>query len=254
MIKKLFLTFLFCLLLTTSVFGVGFDADTKLLIHLDGSDGSTSDYTAETGQTVSLEGTAQLDTAQKKFGTASLLLDGNSDYVTVPDSADWDFGTGNFTIDLWVRFNANPTGVIGSFFEQYINASNFTQFFVYNGNLRIQYYVGATSIIYVGVENPGFSADTWYHLAFVRYGTAQNNILIFIDGVSKSLTWYTNLAANANLDGLASILYIGWNQHYTGFFNGWFDEVRVSKGIARWTANFTPPVSEYTWRRIISIQ
>ncbi len=60
------------------------DAYTKLLIHFDGTDADINDQTAATGQTVSLEGNAQLDTAQKKFGTASLYCDGTGDYATAP--------------------------------------------------------------------------------------------------------------------------------------------------------------------------
>jgi hypothetical protein len=72
------------------------DSYTKLLVHFDGTDGART-HTAETGQTVTFaSGTAQLDTAQKKFGTASLFLDGDSDYVMVPDSDDFDLGASNF--------------------------------------------------------------------------------------------------------------------------------------------------------------
>src|SRR3990167_8969973 len=84
--------------------GSSFDSYTKLLLHGDGSDASTT-ITDEIGKTVTAVGNAQLDTAQKKFGTASILLDGTGDYATVPDSDDWNFGAGDFTIDFWVRFN-----------------------------------------------------------------------------------------------------------------------------------------------------
>jgi len=80
------------------------DSFTKLLIHFDGADGSKADYTAETEQIVSMGTTlvndAQLDTAQKVFGSASLLLDGTDDYVTLADSADYALGTGDFTISF----------------------------------------------------------------------------------------------------------------------------------------------------------
>lgn len=99
-----------------------YDSYDVLLIHFNGTDAATS-YTAESGQTVTFAGTAQLDTDQKEFGASSLLLDGNSDYVTVPDATTWDFGTGNFTIDFWVRFNSK-TGA-QYFISQYADASNY---------------------------------------------------------------------------------------------------------------------------------
>ena len=80
----------------------GIDAYTKLCSHFNGADGAT-DYTDPVAGAATFGGTAQLDTAQKEFGTAALLLDGNSDYVTYPDSDDWSFGTGDFTIDFWIR-------------------------------------------------------------------------------------------------------------------------------------------------------
>ena len=77
----------------------------KLLSLFNGADEATT-YTAETGQIVTFVATAQLDTAQKEIGSSSLLLDGSGDYCTVPDSADWTFGSGNFTIDMWIRPHA----------------------------------------------------------------------------------------------------------------------------------------------------
>lgn len=81
------------------------DTYTKLLLHCDGTDGSTTfSDNGVTGHTVTANGNAQIDTAQSKFGNASGLFDGTGDYLTIPDHADWNFGTGNFTIDAWIRF------------------------------------------------------------------------------------------------------------------------------------------------------
>ncbi len=108
----------------TYVTNAGIDSDTKLLIHFDGADEAQA-YTAETGQTVTFEANAQLDTAQKKFGTASLLLDGTDDKVTVPDSLDWVFGDGNFTIEGWFRFNVATDGIRYNLVGQFLNPQNY---------------------------------------------------------------------------------------------------------------------------------
>ena len=79
-------------------------AFTKSLLHFDGADASTT-FTDESGKTFTARGNAQLDTAQQKFGTASGLFDGTGDYIDTPDHADWFLGTGDFTIDFWVRFS-----------------------------------------------------------------------------------------------------------------------------------------------------
>lgn len=86
------------------------DANTQLLLHCNGTDTSTSfPDSGNTGHTVTANGNAQVDTSFKQFGTGSLLLDGTGDYLSIPDSEDWNMGDGTFTIDFWVRFNALPT-------------------------------------------------------------------------------------------------------------------------------------------------
>jgi len=217
------------------------DTDTKLVIHFNGADGSTDDYTAETGQTVTTVATAQLDTAEKKFGTASLLLDGNSDYCTVPDHADWHYGAGNFTIDFWVRFN-NKTGQ-----QCFVTQSDHPAYIICRKETtdKLSIYVtdaaGAGVGIYTTTSVPTIANNTWYHLAFVRSGTSA---YIFLDGASLTLTTTTAFAANSVPD-IAAVLSIGLLLTTSQYLNGWIDEVRISKGVARWTENFDVPTKEY---------
>src|SRR5690554_3988242 len=95
----------------------GNDSFVKLLIHADGSDGSTT-FTDDsaTGHTVTTSGSAQVDTAQSKFGGASALFAaGGSDYLAVADHPEFDIGTGDFTVDLWFRINAFTPGTAALF-------------------------------------------------------------------------------------------------------------------------------------------
>ena len=85
-------------------------AGTKLLMHMDGDDGTGGDGatvldSSGSRHPVTNVGTAQIKTDHKKLGNGSVWFDGDSDYLTVPDSDDWDFGTGDFAIDFWIRFN-----------------------------------------------------------------------------------------------------------------------------------------------------
>ncbi|MDI6787615.1 MAG: hypothetical protein QME51_04520, partial [Planctomycetota bacterium] len=80
------------------------DAYTKALLHFDGTDASTT-FIDESGKIWTRYGNAQIDTAQSKFGGASGLFDGAGDYITTPDHNDFNLGSGNFTVDLRVRFN-----------------------------------------------------------------------------------------------------------------------------------------------------
>lgn len=213
---------------------------TKSLLHFNGSDGSTT-FTDEINKSWSGVGTAQLDTAQKKFDTASLLLDGNSDYITTTDSDDWNFGAGDFTVDFWVRFNS-ITGY-QFFYTHYQDVNN--RFFIYKTDahkLAIGGYAGSVNKGEFVMTNAwsGLATNTWYHLAFVRSGS---NAYIFIDGVSQALT---QVAAFSTYGDITASLDIG--RYITAspyYFNGWMDEFRVSKGIARWTAGFSVPTEEY---------
>jgi hypothetical protein len=87
-----------------SQINAGIDAYTVLMLHMDGVDTCTHFLDSElTPKAVTAVGNAQIDTAQSKFGNASALFDGAGDYLSVPDSADWAFGTGAFTIDFWTQ-------------------------------------------------------------------------------------------------------------------------------------------------------
>jgi len=207
------------------------DSYTKLLINFDGIDGANT-YTAETGQTVTFAGTAQLDTDQKKFGTASLLLDGNSDYVTVPDSDDWHFGTGDFTIDFWVNFH--DLSVTNFLFAQRKDSSNHHSFSISSAGV-ITYYCrtgGIDRALYVRSAPVFTQTGIWYHVTLVRNGSSLN---LYINGTRYSINETTAIGDLGNID---AVFTIGANGAETGFCSAYIDAFRISKGIARWTENF----------------
>ncbi|TSA28581.1 hypothetical protein D4R71_00315 [bacterium] len=214
--------------------------NTKLLIHFDGADGDQGDYTAETGQTVTTEGTAQLDTAQKVFGTASMLFDGDSDYCTVPDHADWHFGAGNFTIDF--RAKINSLAADGTFVSQGTDGDNYWRLYARsNGSIELRHYVVDENTITCVSAAAVITTDTYYHIALVRNGT---DYRIYVDGVSVANV--TDSDDWADYTGPLSIGVLNYVAGQSTYFNGWIDEFRVSKGIARWTENFTKPASAYS--------
>lgn len=211
--------------------GDPFWSQVKLLLKADGTDGSTSIIdSSSAARTVTVNGNAQIDTAQSKFGGASLLLDGTGDYVTVPDSSDWDFGTGDFTIDLWARFNS---------------LSSTPQHILVHGaiastGIALMQYSGTTVRIYTQDQGSGMSyswtpsTNTWYHLAAVR---SAGVVTFYVDGVSKG----TN-ASTKNITGATGTLRVGTSDNGNESFNGWLDDVRIT-AAARWTTDFTPPVA-----------
>jgi len=220
------------------------DTNTKLLLHFNGTDGQTSTLDSAGKLTATFVGNAQLDTSQKKFGVSSLLLDGTGDYITLADSTDWHFGSGDFTIDLWVRFNDLTDNQ--QFANQYVDANNFWTFYK-NTNNGISFYVRQSSVdeVLMSTGNNLVTTNNWYHIAMVRDGA---NCKIFIDGESKTLTG-TDFSTTT-LSDLATTLKIGYlasgNEQE---LNGWVDELRIVKGVAKYTANFTPPTEPYSFFR-----
>ena len=85
---------------------VGVDTYTKLLLHNNSNDSSTSFIDSSgTGKAVTANGDAKISASQSKFGGSSALFDGTGDYLSLADSDDWNFGSGDFTIDGWFRAN-----------------------------------------------------------------------------------------------------------------------------------------------------
>jgi YD repeat-containing protein len=219
------------------------DSYTKSLLHMNGTDGSTTFTDNATGgtHTWTAYGNAQIDTAQSKFGGASVLFDGNGDYIGSADSADWTFGTGDFTIDFWVKINDLTT--YQTLYSHRADTNNRVEIFYYGAlddSIRIIAKSGGGTIMYYNTTT-GISDTNWHHIALVRNGTV---FYIFFDGVSQTLTVNTAIGSSSMPD-VAGQLWIGGYNGGTYWYNGWLDEYRISKGIARWTANFTPPFSEY---------
>lgn len=213
------------------------DTYTKLMLHGDGTDASTT-ITDEIGNTVTANGNAQIDTAQKKFGTGSILFDGTGDYLSVPDSDSWYFD-GDFTIDLQVRFNS--VGSAQCFLSQQTDSNNRLYFQFDNGSAALQFMIDSGGINIITVSKSWSpSINTQYHVEIDRSG---NNFYMFIEGVQIGTT-VTDADFPANFTG--SLIIGGLGTGTTNPMNGWLDEIRISKGIARHTANFTPPTAAYS--------
>jgi hypothetical protein len=220
------------------------DGYTKLLLHMDGPDASTT-FTDEAGNVMTAQGNAQIDTAQSVFGSASGLFDGTGDYVSTPDSIDWFLDDGSdankWTADFRVRFNGDPGAGLAGFIQQRADNNNFWSLQQNNNNIEIQVRAAGTNIVLIqNAWNP--AGNTWYHIAIVKNGTT--GYLVFVDGTQIG----TTQTDTSTMSDLAGELRIARWTDGTGSnrdLNGWMDEVRISKGIARWTANFTPPSAAY---------
>lgn len=215
------------------------DSYTKLLIHCDGADASTT-FTDESGKTITTVGNAQVDTAYKVFGTGSLLLDGTGDALTLDDSEDWNFGSGDFTVDFRVKKNRNSTreslcGQCNS-----ASAQSSVGILIETSDINeIEVQLGVSGSNKTIASSSTITDTNFHHIAVVRYG---NTMTLYIDGTGVGNVSVAGVTMQNSYNKFA----IGqWGEYTARNFKGWIDEFRISKGIARWTSNFTPPTKAY---------
>lgn len=193
------------------------------LLHFDGTNGGTT-FTDDKGHTFSIRGGSPVtSTAQFKFGSASLSIP-NVDSIKSVASADWQF-TADFTVDFRIYLPDTTTNrdLIG-----------------FGGFGLSALSTGVFSIYKSGANNGGSQiATTWMHIALVRSGTA---VVLYVDGTSAvTLTSAVTWGDNTTDLTIPTFPILGYQGH--GLY---MDELRIIKGTAAWTANFTPPTSAYT--------
>ena len=224
----------------------GTDSNTLFLLQSNTTDNSTTfTDSSASNRTLTKSGNVHHDTAQKKFGTSSIKFDGTADYIEAPYSADFTWGTADFTLDFWFRFDANSTDVdSGQAWIVGIGSPAVTWARVVWG----AFMSGTTRVAGVqfganggygisGYASPTIASSTWYHYALVRYGTAMKVYIDGTAGVTLNGTWN-----NTNPNSIK--LRVGEADDGYGDFNGHLDEVRVSN-IARWTSDFDVPTDPY---------
>ena len=218
--------------------------NTKLLLNM--ADGQAIDSTAQNNLT--LFGTAKTSTAQKKFGTASLLLDGNSDYASFADAdagSMFNFGATKWTIEGWF-YQENDAGsgsnshAIISRWDNQNSDKGFIFRITDSSGQKLQWLHttdGSTNVVYT--DSRTISSDTWYHFAFVK----NDNLTLYLNGTGAVLNSSTFTIASTTIPTL-----IG-TSHESGspsqYFDGYIDDIRVTTGVARYTSNFTAPTKAF---------
>jgi hypothetical protein len=157
------------------------DPNIPLLLHLDGANGSTQALDSSfAAHQIAFNGSARLDTSIKKFGASSLYLDGNSSYLSVSDGPDFDFGTGDFTVDFW--WNTTDVNVYQTFFMSSTNVHDWIGAVFHHSDNMIEFYIGGVTHKWYFDPSP----NIWYHLAFVR---DQNQLKIFSNGQPLTISY-----------------------------------------------------------------
>ncbi len=225
-----------------------FFSSVKLLLPLDGTDGQTTTTDlSDSNHTMTFGSAAELDTAQKKFGTASYLgiddADPSQSFISAADNADWHLGTGKFTIEAHTR--PSDISKINMILAQY-KSGNTAWHFAMRGDLSPKLLLfrwstdGSTIAGTISAEWTGLATDVWDHVAVDR--DAADDMRLYLNGIVLATQNETDNIANVN-----ELLYVGkWGFTTGGQFpwDGWLDNVRITKD-ARYAGAFTPPVEPY---------
>ena len=176
-------------------------------------------------------GNAQLSTSIKKYGSSSMYFDGTGDYLTSPSSTNYQFGTGNYTIEAWIY----PTNWSSSGSNNIVNIGTYITGLMIRGQSTsgIEIYTNNTQRLNL---TTGITANTWQHIALVRNGSA---CTFYVNG--SSIGTFTD---SSSIAPAAAILTIGMAAHNSiEFYTGYIDDLRITKGFARYTSAFTPPAA-----------
>lgn len=201
---------------------------TELFLTFDGANGATTTTDQSgTGKIATFFGGATISTAQSKFGGSSVAFDGSGDYLSVPGSSgEFSFGTGDFTIEFWARWSSVASLSAICFGD----GIGWTLYIYPDGKLQWG-RISPQSPVNLLESASSVTTDQWYHIAVTR---ESGTVKFWIDGnASGSVSDTANYSATGTLN-------IG-KSHAGNWFQGWIDDFRITKGVARYTGNFTPP-------------
>lgn len=218
----------------TAVPGDEYFNDVSLLLHMDGDNGGTTfTDSSSNSRTITRNGTAQISTAQSKFGGASAYFNGTTDSLTL---ADISLGTDACTIELW--FKSASTVQYAQLIGNESATTGFTLMVNHDtasgGDIAL-YVSGANKVLHATAAD--WSDDAWHHVALTRQGTL---FTLWIDGVSRATG-----NASQSLSSTASMVIGRNNQYAPRNLVGYIDELRITKGVVRYSTGFTPATTAF---------
>lgn len=239
---KRFIAIFMTLCLVLGLFSVSvWAADDYTKLYMSFDNGGVIDAA---GHTIILKGTSSncyISKENSKLGDGSLFVNnGTSNYLQINNSDDFNPGTLPFTIETWVYFDEDFNNHYAAYFMGNNDITTKTGWMIgcnnYPGDRN--FYFVANGIQYL-IKAPAPSLNTWHHIAVSRVGTGQNETKIFIDGI-KVGEGTTGDIRNTSNDFYIGKGYNTWNVDCP--FKGYIDDIKISKGIAKYTDNFTPEV------------
>ncbi len=228
----------------------------SLLLHGDGPNGSTIiTDNSPSPKTVAANNGARISTAQSKFGGASLLFDGSDDFLSTPNNAGFDFGSSDLTIEAWVYISGNsPPDADGGRAAAICNTwgTNIAGWIFSIGGTTTTTGTGLQFDTWsnIGLNATFFRAtvslaqSTWHHIAVTVSGGTRR---LFLNGTLLSGATTTIGSGYIPANNFANQLQVGRTPValYPLPLNGYIDDLRITKSVARYTANFTPPTAPF---------
>ena len=195
-------------------------------------------------------GNAQISNSVSKFGGGSMAFDGTGDWLVTRYNPNLELGSGDFTVEAWVYFSTLPSNAAAAivsygdsdntprwllYYDSRTGSANGLRFSVINGS-------GSAIILVEGGGTSGWAANTWYHVAVTRSGSSWK---LFRDGTQTGSTLTdSDSIPTASNNGLV----VGAEPNGGIPLTGYIDDLRITKGVARYTANFTPPTQAFPTR------
>ena len=202
-------------------------SNVSLHLKMDGANGSTTfTDSSPNALAVTAVGNAQISTTQSRYNGSAGYFDGTGDYLSIAANAAIDLSSSDFAIEFWVR-PAPKTNAVDAVFGY----GNYACMFYHDGtNWTLE--MSSTGSSNQLVITCAVTLNTWQHIAIVRNGSS---IVVYKDGVSSATGTFTG-AVTTN----SRILRIGDNGNSQNI-NGYIDNFKITKGVARYTSAFTSP-------------
>jgi hypothetical protein len=221
---------------TTGGGGDPYWSNVSYLLVGNGANGTTTNIkdSSSNNLTTTITGHTVISTAKSKYGSGSVLFDGAGDYLQVTNDSVLQFGSQNFTIEGWYyAITANVDSVIICKWS----ASNTHEWFLANVGGVLGFYWSTTGSSFSSIGSGAMPISGWNYITVVRNG---NTISLYKNGVlnaSATVTSPLYVGSAPVTIGTNGEVPSGWT------FNGYLYDIRLTKGVARYTSNFTPPTA-----------
>lgn len=227
----------------TAVYTSDFTPPTQPLTAISGTSllirGANAGVYDEMGKNnLSLIGNATTNTTVTKYNTTSMYFNGTGDYVRILDNPLFNFGSNDFTVECWF-YGLGSNSTNGSTLVGKSNISSFgpinLSFHPTTKYLQANFSTSGSAWAFNITTNLTYDSlkNAWHHVALTRSGSSFN---LYLDGINVGTV--TNSSALVNN---AEAFMVGYLNYTNTFWNGYIEDVRITKGYARYTANFTPP-------------